>query len=72
MARIVCGLDMAELKWSKFGSSNMFSADYHRRRTRLIVYQVAMIVGMVSNAVNTAVLTGEWSPTINLAGWSVC
>lgn len=41
MAPVVWGLDLKEIQWSKFKSSYMWNTDYHRRRTKFIVYQLA-------------------------------
>lgn len=58
---VIWGLDLHEIRWSKFGSSNMFNRVYHLRRTKMIVYQIAMIFCVSSEAVGTAALSGESS-----------
>ncbi|OJJ80415.1 uncharacterized protein ASPGLDRAFT_51628 [Aspergillus glaucus CBS 516.65] len=54
---VIWGLDLHEIHWSKFGSSNMFNRVYHLRRTKMIVYQIAMILCVCSEAVGTAALS---------------
>lgn len=36
----------------------MFNQDYHLRRTKMIVYQIAMILCVCSESVGTAALSG--------------
>ena len=55
---IIWGLDLAEIKWAKFKSSNMWNGEYHMRRTRFVVYQLAMICCVVSESLGTAALSG--------------
>lgn len=54
---VVWGLDLTEIKWSKFKSSYMWNNDYHLRRTKFIVYQLAMILCVVSESLGTASLS---------------
>ncbi|ODM15651.1 hypothetical protein SI65_08885 [Aspergillus cristatus] len=54
---VIWGLDLHEIHWSKFRSSNMFTRVYHLRRTKMIVYQIAMILCVCSEAVGTAALS---------------
>ncbi|GAD97014.1 conserved hypothetical protein [Paecilomyces variotii No. 5] len=53
---VIWGLDLREMQWSKFRSSYMFNRIYHLRRTKMIVYQLAMILCVVSESVGTAAL----------------
>lgn len=53
------GLDLKEIHWSKFKGSYMFTPVYHLRRTKMIVYQLAMILCVCSEAVGTAALAGK-------------
>jgi len=53
----IWGLDLRELQWAKFKSSHMFNQVYHLRRTKMIVYQIAMILCVVSESVGTAALS---------------
>ncbi|TRM69685.1 hypothetical protein BD626DRAFT_563421 [Schizophyllum amplum] len=57
MAPVIWGLPLSEFTFSKFGSKNMWSTDYHRRRTKVIVYQMAMVLHVVSESVGTAALS---------------
>jgi len=54
---VIWGLDLAEIKWSKFKSSYMWNNEYHLRRTRFIVYQLAMILCVVSESLGTDALS---------------
>ncbi|KAJ9632485.1 hypothetical protein H2203_000890 [Taxawa tesnikishii (nom. ined.)] len=45
------------IQWSKFKSSYMWNTTYHLRRTKFIVYQLAMILCVVSESLGTAVLS---------------
>ncbi len=59
---VIWGLDLRDMQWGKFKSSYMFgNKDYHMRRTKFVVYQVAMICMVVSESIGTAALTGESS-----------
>lgn len=50
-------MDLRDMKWSAFKSSYMFgNTDYHMRRTKFIIYQLAMIFLVVSESLGTAVL----------------
>ncbi|KAK7547140.1 hypothetical protein IWX49DRAFT_106747 [Phyllosticta citricarpa] len=57
MAPVIWGLDLKEMQWSKFKSGYMWNTDYHLRRTKFIVYQLAMILCVVSESLGTAVLS---------------
>lgn len=60
MAPVIFGLDLADMKWGKFKSSYMFkNRDYHLRRTKFVVYQLAMIFCVVSESLGTAALSGS-------------
>jgi hypothetical protein len=59
MAPVVWGLDLAEIKWSKFKSSYMWNNEYHLRRTKFIVYQCALIFCVISESLGTDVLSGK-------------
>jgi len=54
---VIWGLDLKEMQWNKFGSSYMWNTEYHRRRTKFIVYQLAMIFCVVSESLGTAALS---------------
>lgn len=54
---VIWGLDLSDLTFSKFGSANMWSTTYHLRRTKVIVYQLAMILCVVSESLGTAALS---------------
>jgi lipid-A-disaccharide synthase-like uncharacterized protein len=54
---VIWGLDLKEMQWGKFKSSNMWNNEYHRRRTKFIVYQIAMIFCVVSESLGTAALS---------------
>jgi H+/Cl- antiporter ClcA len=55
---VIWGLDLRDMQWSKFKSSYMFgNKDYHLRRTKFVVYQVAMICCVVSESIGTAALS---------------
>lgn len=58
---VIWGLDLNEIQWSKFKSSYMFTRVYHLRRTKMIVYQLAMILCVCSEATGTAALSGEFT-----------
>ena len=57
MAPVIWGLNLAEIKWSKFKSSYMWNNAYHLRRTKFIVYQCALIFCVFSESLATAVLS---------------
>jgi hypothetical protein len=60
MAPVIWGLDLRDMKWSMFGNKWMWkNKDYHLRRTKFIIYQLAMINMVVSESIGTAALTGE-------------
>lgn len=55
---VIWGMDLREMKWSNFKSSYMFgNTDYHMRRTKFVIYQLAMIFLVVSESLGTAVLS---------------
>ncbi|CAI6333806.1 unnamed protein product [Periconia digitata] len=54
---VIWGLDLKEMQWGKFKSGYMWNTEYHRRRTKFIVYQIAMICCVVSESLGTAVLS---------------
>lgn len=57
MAPVIWGLDLKEMQWWKFKGSYMFNRDYHLRRSKMIVYQIAMILCVVSESLGTAALS---------------
>jgi len=62
MAPVIWGLDLGEIQWSKFSSKYMFgNRDYHLRRTKLAVYQCALIFCVVSESLGTSALSGKSS-----------
>lgn len=59
---VIWGLDLKDMQWGKFKSSYMFgNKDYHLRRTKFVVYQIAMIFCVVSESVGTAALSGTYT-----------
>ncbi|OCK78616.1 hypothetical protein K432DRAFT_301607 [Lepidopterella palustris CBS 459.81] len=54
---VIWGLELREIQWSKFKSSYMWNNEYHLRRTKFIVYQLAMILCVVSESLGTAALS---------------
>jgi len=54
---VIWGLDLREMQWGKFKGSYMFNQVYHLRRTKMIVYQIAMILCVCSESVGTAALS---------------
>ncbi|KAK2627344.1 hypothetical protein QTJ16_003310 [Diplocarpon rosae] len=54
---VIWGLDLREMQWGKFKGSYMFNKVYHLRRTKMIVYQIAMILCVCSESVGTASLS---------------
>lgn len=54
---VIWGLDLREIQWSKFKNSYMWNKEYHLRRTKFIIYQVAMIFCVVSESLGTAALS---------------
>jgi len=54
---VIWGLDLREIQWWKFKSSYMWNNEYHLRRTKFIVYQIAMICCVVSESLGTAALS---------------
>lgn len=58
---VIWGLDLHDLQWAKFKSSYMFkNRDYHLRRTKFIVYQIAMIFCVISESLGTAALSSTF------------
>lgn len=55
---VIWGLDLNEIHWTKFKGSKMFTRIYHLRRTKMVVYQIAMIFCVCSESVGTAALSG--------------
>jgi SpoU rRNA methylase family enzyme len=55
---VIWGLDLHEIQWRKFKGSYMFNQEYHLRRIKMIVYQFAMILTVVSESIGTAALSG--------------
>lgn len=55
---VIWGLDLHEMQWSKFKSSYMFNRVYHLRRSKMIVYQFAMMCCVCSESVGTAAIAG--------------
>ncbi|KDQ50994.1 hypothetical protein JAAARDRAFT_211425 [Jaapia argillacea MUCL 33604] len=53
MSPHVFGLDLANIRFSAFKSSNMFDKRYHLRPIRFVWYQLAMIVTVVAECVAT-------------------
>jgi hypothetical protein len=56
---VIWGLDLKEMQWGKFKGSYMFNQVYHLRKTKMIVYQIAMIFMVCSESVGTAALSGK-------------
>lgn len=54
---VIWGLDLHEIQFYKFKGKHMFNRIYHLRRTRMIVYQLAMILCVCSESVGTAALS---------------
>ncbi|OCT51522.1 hypothetical protein CLCR_08922 [Cladophialophora carrionii] len=58
MAPVIWGLDLRDMKWSMFGSQWMWkNKDYHLRRTKFVIYQLAMICMVASESIGTAALS---------------
>lgn len=55
---VIWGLDLREIQWGKFKNSYMWNKEYHMRRTKFIIYQLAMILCVVSESLGTAALSG--------------
>jgi hypothetical protein len=53
MAPVIWGLDLADLKWSSFSHSNVFNSNYHLRTPKIILYQLAMVLCVVSESLGT-------------------
>jgi hypothetical protein len=58
---VIWGLDLKEMQWGKFKSGYMWNTMYHNRRTKFIIYQLAMILCVVSESLGTAALSGRTS-----------
>lgn len=54
---VIWGLDLKEMQWGKFKSGYMWNKEYHNRRTKFIIYQLAMILCVVSESLGTAALS---------------
>lgn len=63
---VIWGLDLREMQWGKFKNSYMWNNEYHLRRTKFIVYQIAMIFCVVSESLGTAALSGTFTPNLLL------
>jgi hypothetical protein len=61
---VIWGLDLHEIQWGKFKNSNMWNTEYHLRRTKFAIYQLAMILCVVSESLGTAVLSGKTTPNL--------
>jgi hypothetical protein len=61
---VIWGLDLKEMQWGKFKNSYMWNKEYHLRRTKFIVYQLAMIFCVVSESLGTAALSGMHDPSL--------
>jgi hypothetical protein len=57
MAPVIWGLPLSEITWSKFGAANMWNRVYHMRRTKFIVYLLAIIFCVVSGALGIDALS---------------
>lgn len=57
---VIWGLDLKEIQWGKFKNSYMWNNAYHLRRTKFIVYQLAMILCVVSESLGTDVLSSQY------------
>jgi hypothetical protein len=55
---VIWGLDLHDIQFWKFKHAYMFNRMYHLRRTKMIVYQLAMILTVCSESVGTAALSG--------------
>ncbi|ORY92629.1 hypothetical protein BCR35DRAFT_4922 [Leucosporidium creatinivorum] len=49
----VWGFDLSELKFSSFGHKALFDPRYHLRKTRIIIYQCAMLVCLAAECTAT-------------------
>jgi len=67
---VIWGLDLKEIQWGKFKSSNMWNNVYHLRRTKFIIYQAAMILCVISESLGTAVLSDYTSQQRYIEGHS--
>jgi len=56
---VIWGLDLKDMQWGKFKGSYMFNRDYHLRRSKMVVYQIAMIACVISESLGTAMLSGK-------------
>jgi len=53
---VIWGLDLHEMQWSKFKNSYMWNNEFHLRRTKFVVYQLAMIFCVISESFGTKAL----------------
>jgi len=58
MAPVIWGLDLKDMQWGKFKGSYMFAPTFHLQKTKMIVYQIAMLLCVISESVGTAALSG--------------
>ncbi|KAK6530983.1 hypothetical protein TWF281_007811 [Arthrobotrys megalospora] len=65
---IIWGLDLREIQWKKFASSNMFDRQWYLRREKMIIYQLAMISMVCSESVGTATLSAYVHQQSHLEG----
>lgn len=64
MAPTIWGLNLGDMQWGKFKSSYMFkNRDYHLRRTKFVVYQLALIFMVLSESLGTSALSSTTSLT---------
>jgi hypothetical protein len=56
---VIWGLDLKEMQWAKFKSSYMWNNLYFQRRRRFGVYQLAMILCVVSESLGTDALSSK-------------
>jgi hypothetical protein len=68
---VIWGLDLREIQWAKFKNSYMWNNEYHMRRTKFIIYQLAMILCVVSESLGTAALSGT-AFTFPMAIYGTC
>lgn len=67
---VIWGLDLKEMQWGKFKSGYMFgNTMYHNRRTKFVIYQLAMILCVVSESLGTAALSGMIHPFAYSYSW---
>lgn len=64
MGKVIFGLHLGppEMRWNKFKSSYMFgNKEYHLRRAKFVVYQLALIFCVFSESLGTSVLSGRFA-----------